>query len=177
LAVLDEPKGWYHYAAQSAVPLCADVITDIRRTTTWLTDVQPAESEVACSTRQGETVTVPDVMYLSVTKARERLLQAGLMTGGGEKQGLVVEQIPGPGASCQGGQTVFLTIATHPTSEMPAGLVCPELRGLSNREVNSIAARLGVPVEVTGVGFVESQEPPAGKRLGPVGIRVRMGMP
>jgi cell division protein FtsI (penicillin-binding protein 3) len=51
-------------------------------------------------------------------------------------------------------------------AEAPAGTV-PDLRGLSGRDALQRMARLGLSVQLTGDGFVTSQDPPAGAALEP----------
>lgn len=174
LTILDEPPGVYHYAAQSAVPLFASIVREIRRSTDWLTDVcldVAAREHV----EPDQLTRVPDVMYLNTALAAQELQRAGFAVHGAQKQGLVIEQVPGAGASCPAGSAVLITVAVQ--REPAAEIVCPDLQGQSNREVSSLAARLGIPIQVEGVGYVKRQQPPAGGRVGVEGIRVWMEKP
>ncbi len=174
LTILDEPPGVYHYAAQSAVPLFTSIVREIRKSTDWLTDVC---SPVAAGkpVMPQRIAMVPDVMYLTATLAEQELHRAGFVAQGSGRQGLVIEQVPGPGAACLPGSSIRLTVSAGPA--VAERSVCPDLRGQSQREVRGLAARLGVPLQIEGVGYVKHQEPPPGNRIGPDGIRVWLEKP
>ncbi|HOX25208.1 MAG TPA: penicillin-binding transpeptidase domain-containing protein [Candidatus Krumholzibacteria bacterium] len=170
VAVLDEPSWSKHYAAQSAAPLFGAVVDDIRRTTDWLTDVDlTCERRVIGPDRQA--LPVPDVMFLTSAGAVRRLESAGFTVRGAEPEGRVIMQVPAAGSLLAPGQTVALTVRAR-AGDTPQA--CPDVRGLSNREIQALAARLGVPVEVAGVGYVADQEPAPGVDLTADGLRVRM---
>lgn len=174
IVVLDEPKGYRrYYAAQSAVPLFRRVLEDIRCSTAWLTDVPGPRTRVIATAPAGELVTVPDVLQLSVDAAAQRLAAAGLTVAGAERGGLVAEQVPAPGSRCRRGATVRLVAAARPDATAEAA-VCPDFTGRSNREVRSLAARLGIDVDIEGAGYVVRQDPPAGQVL--AARRVKVGM-
>lgn len=169
LTMLDEPDYAHHYAAQSAAPLFAEVVRGVRQATDWLTGLgTPLLAEGGAA---GE-VAVPDVLFLSAAAAQEELRRAGLACAGDEREGMVVEQVPGPGARCPGGTVVTLTVAAgRQPRQRP---LCPDLAGLSERQVLGLAARLGLPVRVRGTGYVGAQQPAAGQPVGAEGIQVRM---
>jgi stage V sporulation protein D (sporulation-specific penicillin-binding protein) len=169
VAVLDEPPGIYHYASQSAAPLFGEIVDDIRRTTTWLTDLDLASQPIVIPppTRQ---VAVPDVLYLGSAHAARRLGHAGLRVAGADREGVVVDQVPAAGSLLASGETVTVTIRARDLTAQAS----PDLRGLSNREVQSLAARLGLQVAVEGVGFVADQDPDPGAPVPATGLRVRM---
>ncbi len=174
LTTLDEPTGFRHYAAQSAVPLFARVITEIRRCTEWLDGLEGSGTEWVQTTADSELLAVPDVVHLRAGRAADILRHAGLTATGDEKDGVVVEQIPGPGSLCGAGASVRLTVASNePRAGGPAP-VCPDLRGMSNREVRALAARLGLPVAIEGAGYVAQQTPAPGVALNRTGVRVKM---
>ena len=174
LTILDEPAGINHYAAQSAAPMFKNIVTEIRRCTDWLTGVSGMLTKTPGTVGGTEVVSVPDVLYLPTFLAEEELRRAGLQPSGSDKEGLVVEQIPGPGTICSVGDRVEITVAVRQNTTSVTGPICPDLHGLSNREVRRIAARLGVDVHINGVGYVSNQQPPAGNQLGSAGIQVRM---
>ena len=173
VAVLDEPCWAKHYAAQSAAPLFADVVDDIRRTTGWLTDVDQSCQRIAV-TPAPRTAPVPDVMFLSSDGADRRLQRAGFAVRGAAQDGVVVMQVPAGGSCLAPGDTVRLTVRTRGGDTTQ---ICPDLIGLSNREVRALAARLGVELQINGVGYVERQHPAAGSRLTDAGVEVRMANP
>jgi len=164
LAVLDEPDAAHHYASQSAAPLFARLVEGIRRSTDWLTGVEGPDPALTLAPRPTPSASVPDVLYLSVPAAAQELRRAGFVLGGGERGGWVVEQVPDGGARCAPGDTIWVTAAAD-RAVAAAGQLCPDLGGLSNRQVGRLAARLGLPVVVRGAGYVVGQEPVAGAPL------------
>ncbi len=173
LTVLDRPKGINHYAAQSAVPLFKSIVCDIRRSTDWLTDVPGLRTAPFTVPDEQKLVTVPDMMYLSVSSAAQRLGAQGLVIAGAEKEGQIIQQVPAAGTRCQSGALVTLSVANKAdsASEASPGL-CPDFAGLSNREVRSLAARLQVPVSVLGVGYVVQQNVRPGNSWGAGGVKL-----
>ena len=174
LTILDEPVGSRHYAAQSAVPLFREVVADIRQSTDWLTDVPGARTALLPAPEDVEQADVPDVLYLSVPNAAQRLGAAGFRPAGTERDGVVVQQIPAAGTHYQVGEVVALTVAGRDTPRAAAEILCPDFAGLSNRQVRSLAARLGVEVAIDGVGYVSRQQPAAGQRIAGLPVRVTM---
>ncbi len=162
LAIIDEPDAAHHYASQSAAPLFARLAEGIRQSTDWLTGVAGPDPALKMASRPIPSATVPDVLYLSPANAAVELGAAGLVLGGDPRGGWVVEQVPGAGARCAPGDTVWVTVAGRTAGPRLAGQVCPDLRGLSNRQVTRLAARLGLPLQVRGAGYVARQEPAPG---------------
>ncbi len=174
LTVLDEPEGINYYAAQSAVPLFASIIKGIRRGTDWLTDVPGGRTCPFTPPDKQEMVAVPDVLHLSVTRAAQRLGDAGFQVTGAEKDGVVIQQIPGPGTQCLPGQAVDLAVADPAGCQGVASSLCPDFTGMSNRQVSSLAARLGVPVVIKGVGYAVRQSQGPGQAIEGRPITVKM---
>ncbi len=177
IAVLDEPQGFRrYYAAQSAVPLFRHVLEDIRCSTEWLTGVPGPRTRLVALAPASDLVTVPDVLELSIDAAAQRLAACGLTVAGAERGGLVAEQVPAAGTRCRRGSPVQLAAAT-----LPAGAaddtICPDFTGKSNREVRSLAARLGIEVAIDGAGYAVLQDPPAGLALTGRSVTVRMEAP
>jgi hypothetical protein len=163
LVVLDEPDRAHHYASQSAVPLYRSVLEGIRCSTNWLSDVPGVRTDVVERPDPLQLVEVPDVLYLRTAHAGERLAAAGLRVEGDERDGLVVEQLPAAGARCEAGTTVTLNVAGRkgsPGADSATADLCPDFTGMSNREVRSLAARLGLNVVVDGVGYASAQDVP-----------------
>ncbi len=174
LTILDEPEGVMHYASLSAVPLFKEIVRDIRSETGYLTDApgpRTAPMEVAT---KSNLVTVPDVLHLTLDNAGLRLATAGLKVAGIEKGGLVVQQVPLPGTRMGIGSVVHLTTGRAPAQLADQGLICPDFSGLSNRQINSLAARMGLRVQVSGVGYAVGQNPAAGLSLGAGAVKVKM---
>jgi stage V sporulation protein D (sporulation-specific penicillin-binding protein) len=177
LTTLDEPSGAHHYAAQSAVPLFREIVTDIRNSTSWLVDAPGARTGYLAAIEREDAVVVPDVLYLSVPNAAQRLGAAGLVLAGAEKDGVVIQQIPAAGSRVEAGALITLTVSSRAadTADPSLPAICPDFAGLSNRQARSLAARLGVPVTLSGTGYVVKQEPPAGRALAGERIKLAMG--
>lgn len=163
LVVIDEPDHAHHYASQSAVPLYRTVMEDIHRCTDLLSDVPGERTGPVYQPDPQLLVEVPDVMYLRTAHASERLGSAGLRVAGDDLNGTVVGQVPAAGTRCEAGTEVVLTVVGGARSAVAAsGDVCPDFTGMSNRQVRSEAARLGLDVIVEGVGYVSAQDVPPG---------------
>lgn len=165
LTVLDRPDAAHDYASQSAAPLFANIVEGIRRSSDWLTGVEGPDPALMLASRPVPSLSVPDVLYLSPGAAREVLLGRGLVASGGGRGGLVVAQFPRPDARCAPGDTVRLVVASERAPARVPGQICPDLAGLSNREVGRLTAGLGLPVRALGTGYVVDQQPPAGAPL------------
>lgn len=175
LTVLDEPSYRYHFASQCAVPLFRDILVEVRNRTRWLTDVPGDRTATTLVAGKAAPATVPDVLYLAVPNAAQRIAAAGLQLDGAERDGLVVQQIPAAGTLCPPGTPVSLTVVSRRAPNAPADALCPDFAGLSDRQVRSLAARLGVPVRIQGTGFVLLQDVAAGDELAGRPVTVRMG--
>lgn len=175
LTILDEPDGYRHYAAQSAVPLFKRIVQEIRQSTHWLTGLPGSLTRPLPAAGSVKMVQVPDVQYLDMYKAVHRLTSAGLAVAGAEREGVVVQQVPAAGARCRQGQEIRLTVAGRTQKAAVVSHMCPSFLGLSNRQVRSLAARLGLQVDIRGVGYVVSQSHPAGHQLAGRKVEVKMG--
>lgn len=174
LTVLDEPTGTYHYAAQSAVPLFREIVTDIKNRTRWLSDAPGARTGALAQAEAANETIVPDVLYLSVPNAAQRLGAAGLGLSGAEKHGVVVQQVPAPGTRTALGTEVVLTVSSRQAAADSVAGICPDFAGLSNRQARSLAARLGLDVEISGAGYVAVQQPAPGQPVPGEAILLRM---
>lgn len=173
VAVLDEPSYRHHYAAQSAAPLFGDIVDDIRRTTSWL-DAPGREGIRVHELAAADLVPVPDLLLLDGTAALERLRLVGLTVRGPYAGGEVVMQVPSPGSLVPKGTEVSLTMWQR---DAAGPEVCPDLRGLSNRQAQALAARLGLELTVTGTGYVAAQQPPPGRPLDGRKVAITMEAP
>ncbi len=174
LTVLDEPEGVKHYASLSAVPLFREIVRDIRAGTDYLTDALGERTASLILPPRNEYIEVPDVLHLSLDNAGQRLSALGLQIAGAERGGLVIQQVPLPGTRLEPGGMVHLL--TGPAQEVSdnSEVFCPNFSGLSNRQVLSLAARMGLRVNIKGAGYAVGQSPAAGLALGVDQIKVRM---
>ncbi len=180
ITILDEPDGVMHYASLSAVPLFKKIVRDIRSETNYLTNVPGPRTAPMELVKEVNLVTIPDVLHLSLDNAALRLGNAGFKVAGTEKGGLVIQQVPMPGTKMIIGSLVHLTTGTDFKREQGTAnksdrtLLCPDFAGLSNRQINSLAARLGLNVQVSGVGYAVEQKPAAGLSLRGSTVKVKM---
>ncbi|MGI6611468.1 MAG: Stk1 family PASTA domain-containing Ser/Thr kinase [Limnochordia bacterium] len=108
-----------------------------------------------------EYVSVPDVIGLTLSETRNRLVQAGLMTGtvreekrSGSAPGTVLRQNPAGGSRLEKGASVDLVVTEAKQQE---SIEVPNLRGLTPDEAKSRLGSLGLK---TGKTYTE--EPTAG---------------
>jgi len=174
LTMIDEPDYAHHYASLSAAPLFARIIEDIGRTTDWFTGVDARAGACADRPHLADARSAPDLLYLSSAAARSEAQRVGLTLSGAHGDGLIVAQSPPPGTPCAVGGAIRVTVAAKGRDDAVIGMACPDLSGLSSRQVRRAAARLGLNLQVDGVGFVASQDPAPGVRLGETVVRVRM---
>jgi len=174
LTILDEPKGIKHYASLSAVPLFKEIVRDIRSGTDYLTDVPGSRTAPLEMVSNQKFVRVPDVLHLSVDNGAQRLGMADLKMTGAERGGLIVQQVPLPGSLLSPGSVVHVMTGPAEVAQTDGGLLCPDFSGLSNRQIQSLAARMGLRVKLTGVGYAVAQNPAPGLSLGRGPIKVRM---
>ncbi len=175
LTVLNQPRGVFHFASQSAVPLFRDILREIRNETDWLTDVPGSRTAMVPVAGPGRRTAVPDVLFLTVANAAQRLTAAGFTLAGAERKGIVVEQLPGPGSMCPPGTTISLTVGPRRPGRPKETSLCPDFHGLSDRQVRGLAARLGVDVEMIGNGYAVDQDVPPGQPLADRRVQVKMG--
>lgn len=170
VTVLDEPRFNHRYASQSAAPLFGRIVDDIHHNTEWLTGPTNAGGHVFVD-HQLEQHTVPNVLFLDSADAVQRLAAAGFAAHVVDQAGLIIMQVPAGGSLYDRGSVVELTVRAL---DGGATQLCPDLRGLCNRDVRILAARLGVWVEIIGDGYVDAQEPAAGTSLDEGGVQVWM---
>lgn len=175
LTILDEPRGIKHYASLSAVPLFKEVVREIRSGTDYLTDVPGSRTAPLKIVTNMKMVEVPDVLHLSMDSAAQRLGNAGLKMDGAERGGVVVQQVPLPGTLLQQNSVVHLMTGPTEVASTGDGLLCPDFSGMSNRQINSMAARMGLRVKIRGAGYATSQFPAAGFMLSNAAVNVTMG--
>ncbi|MBU0741832.1 PASTA domain-containing protein [bacterium] len=174
LTLLDEADYAHHYASQSAAPLFASIVEEIGRATDWFSGVDARAGAVAERRDGSEAHQAPDLLYLSTLAAREEVARVGLNLSGAHSDGVVVAQSPSPGTLCPREGSIRVTIAPYSRASVATGVACPDLRGMSSRQIRRAAARLGLPLVTDGVGYVIDQEPAPGEPVGADGINVRL---
>lgn len=158
LVMIDEPEG-KGYGGIVAAPVFADLMPHVMQAV----GIAP-ESAAALGAEQAPprvvSGVVPEVRWLTVARAKDRLLEAGFKvktSGTGE---LVAEQSLAPGSTAKPGETVELKLlARDPAGE---SLRVPDFRGLSLAEANQLADEIGLTLKPSGAGFVVEQMTPPG---------------
>ncbi len=174
LTMLDEPDYAHHYASQSAAPLFASIVEEIGRATDWFAGVDARAGAGAERWDGSGARRAPDLLYLSTLAAQDETARAGLRLTGAHGDGVVVAQSPSSGTLCPRDGVIRVTIAPHSRAAAGTGVACPDLHGMSNRQIRRAAARLGLPFASEGVGYVIEQEPAPGEPVSDDGIRVRL---
>ena len=88
--------------------------------------------------------------------------------------GLVIAQTPTAGTRLASGDTVSLIMGQQDALASGAARRCPDLSGLSTREVRRRLAPLDMNVNCEGSGYVVSQSPEPGVLLEGRTIQVRL---
>jgi stage V sporulation protein D (sporulation-specific penicillin-binding protein) len=172
LTMVDQPNYAHHYASESAAPLFRNVVEGIGRNTSWLDGV--TETKVDDDLFEPVLSAVPDVRYLTQETASRELGRMGFVTPVISGDGLVIAQTPTAGTRLASGDTVSLIMGQQDALASGAAKRCPDLSGLSTREVRRRLAPLDMNVNCEGSGYVVSQSPEPGVLLEGRTIQVRL---
>lgn len=128
--------------------------------------------EVARAAPQAVTVTIPDVVGLTIDAARSNLRELGLRSSvtrvpSAEPEGTVLRQSPRAGAERREGHTVALRVSSG-----PAQVSVPDVTGLDEQSAQQQLSAAGFEIEVVDEptddpardGLVTSQDPAGGTR-------------
>ncbi len=158
LVMVDEPKG-HGYGGVIAAPIFGELMPHVLRAINIPPDSPAALGEEQAPPRAVEGV-VPDVRWLPVARAQERLASAGF-TFELEGQGAVVSaQSVAPGTEAERSSTVVLTVIPAPED---GKVHVPDFSGLSLVEAVRLAEEVGLTLKAGGSGFVAAQDPPPGQ--------------
>ena len=167
IVIVDEASKRPDFGAVTAAPFARDIL---QKTLAYM-GYAPTTDE-----KPEEPATVPDVTGMSETQAEKALKEVGLdcLVSGGT--GLVVDQMPAPGAHMARNSLVMLYLkdAQEDTQEVAV----PDLTGLSILEANRLLAAYNLPMKADGSGVAVSQSPAAGTIVTPTTlVRVKFQAP
>ncbi|MGB9885534.1 MAG: penicillin-binding transpeptidase domain-containing protein [Moorellales bacterium] len=161
LVIVDEPQGYPYFGGTVAAPVFQRLVEAVLRY------LGVPKSEAAEQEKEGLPVRVPSVIALPVDEAVALVRAAGLeakVTGGGKQ---VREQVPAGGATVERGARILLE------TEGGAGVLVPDLTGLSYSQALNRLRTVGLQLEVQGSGQVTEQDPVPYTEV-PEGTRVRV---
>lgn len=169
MILIDEPKP-PGYGGVVAAPLFSQLMPHALRLLGVAPD-RPVQSKAAPAQASAApaTVAVPDVRFLPVAWAEQKLKDAGLapQRAGAAGGTLVTAQSVAVGAAVKPGSTVVLTLGPKAADKVQL----PDFRGLTLAEANRLAAEVGVTLkQKDGTGFVVEQSPAAGGVVAPGGV-------
>lgn len=185
MVLIDEPKP-PGYGGMIAAPLFGELMPHVLRALAIPPDkpVDPNKAEAAAQAAAQAAINaqrpVPDVRFLPVAWAEQRLKDAGFAPKRVGEGALVAEQSVGGGGTAKAGAVVELKLAARPADKLQV----PDFRGLTLAEANRLAAEVGLTLkQAGGSGFVVEQSAAVGTQVAPnavVTVRlspVRTGQP
>ncbi|HEY3368067.1 MAG TPA: penicillin-binding transpeptidase domain-containing protein [Symbiobacteriaceae bacterium] len=158
LVMVDEPTN-PGYGGQIAAPLFAQILPHVMRSVGIMPDSDAARGQEKAPPKV-VTGVMPNVVWLPVAKAQERLAQAGYtfkLDGTGDR---VAAQSVKPGSTAKSGTEVELKLA--PGVGADGTVHVPDFTGLSLAEASQLATDVGLTLKASGSGFVAAQEPSFG---------------
>jgi cell division protein FtsI/penicillin-binding protein 2 len=160
---LDDPRGIY-WGGYTAGPVFKEVAKRV-----MAYDLVPGMSETQTAQVPNDRRSVPSFEGLTPEQCKWLAEASGLtlqFTGRGER---VVSQSAAPGAPLMAGEQnpnkLVLTLGKAELS--PTSGLMPELRGKTKRQALALLAPLGLKVNFSGEGVVQTQFPPAGRSVNP----------
>lgn len=158
MVLVDEPKP-PGYGGVYAAPIFADLMPQVMRAIGIGPDTPAALGQEHAPPAAVQGI-VPDVQWLPLTWAKERLTAAGFtakVNGAGD---LVGAQSLKAGTATSAGSVVDLTAAPKPPAN--ENIHVPDFRGLSLTEASRLATDVGLTLKSSGTGFVADQQPAPG---------------
>jgi stage V sporulation protein D (sporulation-specific penicillin-binding protein) len=159
MVILDEPGSTIKYGGVIAAPVVGNIFRDALR----YLGVKPQYGPEAMAKMAADSVTVPQVLNLSVgagLKLLKKLQIQYQLVGTGE---LIYDQVPKAGTAINRGTKVVLYL--DPESKFSSNttkVVIPELKGLTNLKGEQILNELGLKLQTDDSGVIISQTPAAG---------------
>ncbi len=153
--VINEPKKKY-YGGEVAAPIFRKIMQRIVDGVEKPALRNPVASAAGGNSPSG-LVAVPDVRYLSYTKARSVLEGAGLKIAAATHGNFVVQQNPAPDKLVKPGRLVSVKLTRKSTAVTEQDAALPNVRGLTLRQAVTLLASKGFQVKIEGSGFVVGQ--------------------
>lgn len=178
LVIIDEPQGAVYYGGQIAAPIFGAVAGDILKYMGVPPQINGLEKkQLLGEPEKLKETTVPDVVNLPLTEARQLLQEANLkgVTEGDGK--VVLGQFPLAGATVTEGTEINLYMVNKGGGTQDLVTV-PNVVGKSLREAAAILGAVGLTMDIEGSGEAMEQEPVAGTKVkaGQV-VRVKFSPP
>ncbi len=151
--VINEPTKQY-YGGEVAAPIFRKIM---QRIVDGVEKTAPQNSLAAKASAVG-LVRVPDVRFLSYTKARTILEKIGLKIAATTHGNFVVKQTPTPDKLVKPGRVVSVQLTKKTTVASTQETAAPNVRGLSLRQAVILLASKGYQVKIEGSGFVVGQK-------------------
>jgi cell division protein FtsI/penicillin-binding protein 2 len=145
------------YGGVYAVPLFAKLLPAVMQAKGI-----PPNSDAAMGTETAPPKvvlgTVPNVQWLPVADAQQRLTAAGFTASLKGNGNLVSTQSLKPGSPARAGTDIELDLTAADDKQAHV----PDFTGLSLTEADQLASNVGLSLKANGSGFVASQDPPFG---------------
>lgn len=169
MVVIDAPKGYPYYGGWVCAPVFREIMADSLR----YLEVPRTEMPKEEASTKIKTVTVPDVINLSIDEAVQTLRKAGLnaqVQGDGD---LVWGQVPKAHTGAKQNSRVIVYLSPVEQQEGAGQVTVPDLEGKSIKEVARVLSQLGLHLSPDGYGLAFQQTPQAGTRV-PVGSTIKV---
>jgi stage V sporulation protein D (sporulation-specific penicillin-binding protein) len=167
LVIVDEAAKRPDFGAVTAAPFARDIL---QKTLAYM-GIAPATKE-----KPEEPAIVPDVTGLTEANAEKALKAVGLDCLVSGETGLVVDQMPAPGAHMARKSLVMLYMKD--AGDDAREVAVPDLTGLSILEANRLLFAYGLQMKADGSGVAASQSPAAGDNVTPTTlVRVKFQAP
>ncbi|MFZ5826277.1 MAG: penicillin-binding transpeptidase domain-containing protein [Bacillota bacterium] len=182
MVLIDEPRP-PGYGGQIAAPLFKELMPHVLQSLAIPPD-RPDKPQAAPAPAPGPKeaaqVPVPDVRFLPVAWAEQKLNDAGFTPRRVGEGGVVTAQSLAAGSKAKAGAEVELKLAPQAADKLQV----PDFRGLTLAEASRLATEVGVTLkQAGGSGFVVEQNPGVGATVEPGAVltvrlsAVRSGQP
>jgi stage V sporulation protein D (sporulation-specific penicillin-binding protein) len=162
MVVLKEPDYRWHYGGSSSALVFSEIVEGIN----LASDLFAPEAEIAVDPgqRAKDMIAVPSFFRLRCAEAEQLASDCDLYLAYTSGEGEVYSQVPGPGTLVQKGGKVSLSFISEGGAK-EAGVMVPDLRGLSIRQARRMLIESGLRSRIAGSGRVQKQDPPPGRKV------------
>lgn len=161
MVLIDEPRP-PGYGGMIAAPLFKELMPHVLRSLGIPPDKPETDSPTApapAPSPEGDQAVVPDVRFLPLAWAEQKLKDAGFTPKTAGEGAIVIGQSVAGGARAKAGAEVDLMLAPKAADK----LQMPDFRGLTLAEASRLATEVGVTLkQAGGSGFVVEQDQPVG---------------
>lgn len=162
MIMIDEPKG-LGYGGQIAAPVFAELMPLAMQAVGIPPDSDAAVGNDKAPAKVVDGI-VPEVRWLPVERAKERLTEAGFAVDVQGKGSVVATQSAAPGAPADRKKAITITLAD--TAAKQGFVRVPSFLGLSLPEAAALAKEVGLSLKgMVGTGFVAAQEHAVGAEV------------